>query len=73
MKRSFKVGDHVEWNSEAGRVRGHIIKVITSSIQYKGYTRHASEKEPQYMIKSDKTDHIAVHKGSALTKLGKGQ
>ncbi len=72
MKKVFKVGDHVEWNSEAGRVRGHIIKVVTTPIQFKGYTRHASEKEPQYMIKSDRTDHIAVHKGSALTKLGKG-
>jgi hypothetical protein len=73
MKKAFKVGDHVEWNSEAGRVRGHIIEVITSPIQFKGYTRHASEKEPQYKIKSDKTDHIAIHKGSALTKLNEGQ
>jgi hypothetical protein len=30
---------------------------------------HASEEEPQYEIKSDKTDHIAMHKGSALRKL----
>jgi len=27
---------------------------------------HASEEDPQYEIKSDKTDHIAAHKGSAL-------
>ncbi len=69
MKRRFKVGDHVSWNSEAGRVRGHIIKVITSETEFNGYIRHASEDEPQYEIKSDTTDHIAVHKGSALTKL----
>ncbi len=69
MKRRFSVGDHVSWNSEAGRVRGSIIKVITSEIEFKGYTRHASKDEPQYEIKSDKTDHIAMHKGSALTKL----
>ena len=43
MKRDFKVGDHVEWNSEAGRVRGTIKKRITSEIQFKGYTRHAAE------------------------------
>jgi hypothetical protein len=30
---------------------------------------HASADEPQYEIKSDKTDHIAMHKGSALRKL----
>lgn len=68
-KRRFKVGDHVSWNSEAGRVRGTIIKVITSEIDVGGYTRHASKDEPQYQIKSDTTDHIAMHKGSALTKL----
>lgn len=69
MADRFKVGDHVEWNSEAGRVSGHIIQVVTSPIQFKGYTRHASELEPQYVIKSDKTDHLAMHKGSALTRI----
>lgn len=71
MKGNFKVGDHVEWNSEAGRVRGTIQKIVTSEIQFKGYTVHASEDEPQYLIKSDKTDHLAMHKGSALKKLRK--
>ncbi|MBS1974957.1 MAG: HVA1 family protein, partial [Bacteroidetes bacterium] len=27
------------------------------------------ENDPQYEIKSDKSDHIAVHKGKALTKM----
>ena len=71
MVHDFKVGDHVEWNSEAGRVRGTIKKTITSEITFKGYTVHASKEEPQYLIKSDKTDHMAMHKGSALKKLKK--
>jgi len=69
MRKRFKVGDHVTWNSEAGHVRGRIIKVHSKDVDYKGYTHHASEDEPQYEIKSDKTDHIAMHKGSALKKL----
>ena len=68
MKKTFKVGDHVAWNSEAGRVSGKIIKVHTKDVVYKGYTRHASRDEPQYEIKSDKTDHIAMHKGAALRR-----
>lgn len=70
-KDTFKAGDHVRWNSEAGRVSGTITKKITSKISFKGYTVHASKDEPQYLIKSDKTDHMAMHKGSALTKIRK--
>jgi len=71
----FKVGDHVTWNSEAGHVSGMIIKVHTKDVDYKGHMRRVSETDPQYEIKSDKTDHIAMHKGSALHKLksAKGQ
>ena len=69
MAHDFKVGDHVEWNSEAGRVRGTILKKLTSETEFKGYLRHASKDEPQYLIKSDKTDHLAMHKGSALKKI----
>ena len=71
MTKYFKAGDHVGWNSEAGHVRGTIQKKITSAITFKGYTVHASKEEPQYLIKSDTTDHLAMHKGSALTKLQK--
>ena len=68
MTKKFSVGDHVTWNSEAGHVSGKIIKVHTKNVAYKGYTHHASKEDPQYEIKSDKTDHIAMHKGSALKK-----
>jgi hypothetical protein len=69
MAHGFKVGDHVEWNSEAGRVRGTIRRKITSETEFKGYIRHASKTDPQYLIESDKTDHLAMHKGSALKKV----
>lgn len=48
---------------------GTIVKVIRSNIEFKGHTVHASPDEPQYEIKSEKTDHVAMHKGSALRKL----
>jgi DUF2945 family protein len=69
MKKTFNVGDHVAWNSEAGPVSGRIIKVHTKDVDYKGYTHHASKDEPQYEIRSDKTDHIAMHKGAALSRM----
>lgn len=69
MKKNFKVGNHVGWNSEAGHVQGTIKKKITSAITFKGYTVRASKEEPQYLIKSDTTDHLAMHKGPALKQL----
>jgi hypothetical protein len=71
MKRQFKVGDHVSWNSEAGRVRGTIKKKVTSPTKFKRYTVRASKEEPQYLIKSDKTDHLAMHKGTALKRIAR--
>lgn len=72
MPGRFKTGDHVSWNSEAGRVSGTIRKMHKRDFDWKGYTHHASSDDPQYEIKSDTTDHVAVHKGSALTKSGPG-
>ena len=69
MSERFEVGDHVSWNSEAGWVSGTVVRVHTRDFDYKGYTHHASEDDPQYEIKSDKTDHIAAHKGSALHRV----
>lgn len=69
LAKALKVGDHVSWNSEAGRVRGHIIKKLTRPTCFKGYIHHATQTQPQYLIKSDKTDHIALHLERALRKL----
>lgn len=66
MTNSFKPGDRVRWNSEAGWVTGTIIAVHTEDFDYKGHTHRASPEDPQYEIKSDKTDHIAAHRGSVL-------
>lgn len=66
MTEPFRIGDHVGWNSEAGPVSGHIIRVHTSDFAFKGYNHHASEADPQYEIKSDRTMHVAAHRGSVL-------
>ncbi|WP_232525918.1 hypervirulence associated TUDOR domain-containing protein [Paracoccus yeei] len=34
-----------------------------------GYRRHASPDDPQYEIASDRTDHIAAHKGIVLQRI----
>jgi hypothetical protein len=73
MAAEFRRGDQVEWNSEAGLVRGTIQNKVTRETTFKGYRRHATREEPQYIIKSDKTGHLAIHKGSALKKVGRSK
>jgi hypothetical protein len=69
VRAAFCIGDHVSWNSEAGRVKGVIKKKLIAPTKLKGYTVRASQQEPQYVIVGDKTGHVAVHKGSALHRL----
>jgi hypothetical protein len=71
MAERFQVGDQVTWNSEAGPVSGTIVAIHTTDFSYKGHLHHASKDDPQYEIKSKKTDHIAAHKGSALKHAAK--
>jgi hypothetical protein len=66
MANTFKVGNYVTWNSEAGHVSARIVKVHTENVNY---VHHASKEEPQNEIKCDKTDHIALHKPAALKLL----
>jgi hypothetical protein len=47
MAKTFEVGDHVSWNSEAGRVTGRVVRVHTKDVNYKGYLHHASVDHPQ--------------------------
>lgn len=68
----FAVGDHVTWNSEAGWVTGVIIAVQSEDFPVHGYIHHASPEDPQYAIQSDKSRHVAYHKGNALRLVGKG-
>ncbi|MGV8884779.1 MAG: DUF2945 domain-containing protein [Microbacteriaceae bacterium] len=63
------MGDHVRWNSEAGYVTGVITKKHTKDVEFMGRMRRCTADEPQYEIKSDKTDHVAMHKPDAMKKI----
>ncbi len=68
MSSHFKVGEHVRRNLEAGHVSGVIGTIHYRDFTRKGCTRHCSADDPQYEIKSDKSDHVAMHKGAALQR-----
>ncbi|SAK57378.1 PF11160 family protein [Caballeronia arationis] len=69
MTTTFKVRDHVSWNTPQGETTGHIVRVITQRTTVAGHTVGASSSEPQYEVESDKSGKHAVHKGNALKHL----
>ncbi|MFC8420285.1 DUF2945 domain-containing protein [Streptomyces sp. NPDC057236] len=61
-------GDEVAWSSHGGETTGKVEKKITERTEAAGRTVAASEEEPQYEVRSDKSGRPAVHKPSALRK-----
>ena len=66
----FKKGDKVSWQSHGGTAEGVVVRKITSDTTAAGRTVRASEDEPQYLVRSEKSGGEAVHKPSALKKKG---
>ena len=48
---------------------GHVLRAHTRDVDSKGCVHHAAPDDPQYEFVSDKTDHVALHKGRALRRL----
>ena len=65
----FKKGDRVEWDSHGGTAVGTVERKITSDTEEAGRTVRASEDEPQYLVKSEKSGGTAVHKPDALRRV----
>ena len=64
----FKKGDKVEWHSHGSTAIGTVERKITSETEAAGRTVKASEDEPQYLVRSEKSGGTAVHKATALRR-----
>ncbi len=69
MTEKFKKGDAVEWNTSQGKTTGEVEKKLTESTDIKGHHVAASEENPEYLVKSDKTGKEAAHKPASLKKV----
>ena len=67
-EKTFKKGDRVEWDTSQGAVRGTVEKKLTGPMKIKGHEVKASEGNPEYLVKSDKTGAEAAHKPDELRK-----
>ena len=70
MSENLKKGDKVEWNTSQGKTKGTVQKKLTEEIDIKGHHVNASEDNPEYLVKSDKTGAEAAHKAASLKKIG---
>jgi hypothetical protein len=66
----FKKGDKVTWRSHGSEAVGRVEKKVTDDTEAAGRQVRASQDDPQYLVKSDKSGGEAVHKPSALKKKG---
>jgi Hypervirulence associated proteins TUDOR domain len=69
MTEQPKKGDHVEWNSSGGKTEGVVEKKLTEPTEIKGHHVAASQDNPEYLVKSDKTGKEAAHKPESLHKI----
>ena len=69
MSQEFKPGDKVVWSSHGqDDTPGEVVRKITTDTEVGGRKVRASEDEPQYLVRSDKSGGEAVHKPSALKR-----
>ena len=67
-EQTFRKGDDVEWSSHGNTVEGTVEEKITEDTEAAGRTVRASEDDPQYRVRSEKSGRDAVHKPGALEK-----
>ncbi len=69
MAKELSKGDRVSWNTSQGRTRGTVEERKTKAFRFAGQDFTASDDDPAYIVKSEKSGDRAAHKGSALRKL----
>jgi Hypervirulence associated proteins TUDOR domain len=70
MSQEFKKDDRVTWKSHGRNAEGEVLRKITEEAELGGRKVRASNDDPQYLLRSDKSGGEAVHKPSALRKQG---
>ncbi len=68
MADELSKGDHVSWKSHGSEAEGTVVREITEDTKASGRQVRASEDDPQYEVRSEKSGNTAVHKPSALEK-----
>jgi hypothetical protein len=69
MAKELKTGDKVAWASSGGKSVGDVERKLTSPSKIKGHEIAASENNPEFLVRSDRSGKVAAHKPSALRRV----
>lgn len=69
MANKLETGDRVAWRSSGGGSVGRVEQKLTSSGKIKGHEVAASEDNPEFLVRPDKSGKVAAHKPSALRRV----
>jgi hypothetical protein len=69
MAKQLKMGDRVAWRSSGGGSVGHVERKLTSAAAIKGHEVAASEDNPEFLVRSEKSGKVAAHKPAALRRV----
>jgi Hypervirulence associated proteins TUDOR domain len=69
MAKALKIGDCVAWQSSGGGSVGRVERKLTSPGKIKGHEVAASENNPEFLVRSEKSGKVAAHKPSALRRV----
>ncbi len=67
-ERDLKPGDKVEWDTSQGTTSGEVVRKQTSETHIKGHKVAATEDDPQFIVRSDKSGKEAAHRPEELRK-----
>jgi hypothetical protein len=65
-KDAFRKGDEVSWQTHGTTTHGTVQRKITEDTRASGRQVRASQGDPQYQVRSDKSGRTAVHKPESL-------
>jgi hypothetical protein len=66
MAQEFKVGDRVRWDAGNQSSVGTVEAKLTSDTEAGGRKVRASEHDPQYLVRSEKSGRTAVHRPESI-------
>jgi hypothetical protein len=69
MAKALKTGDRVAWQSSGGGSVGRVERKLTPPGKIKGHEVVASQDNPEFLVRSDKSGEVAAHKPSALRRV----